>query len=190
MEICKKIFLAIFFLFIFQNGVAGVSFKDLKDNRKISYLDFVLLKIEQRLIQRHRLMGPQQIVSRVQYQNIITQVEFLEKDSKIMVSIIGVMDKRRYKKKKYKPKLTDCNILRNVLLYDKYGYNVFLGKRNKHLTEEDMRNLFEDRFLNNLSLSKEEKNFIINNTKVKSQIIDPVRGNDIFCSGAITKDLE
>jgi len=53
-----------------------------------------------------------------------------------------------------------------------------------------MRNLFEDRFLNNLSLSKEEKNFIINNTKVKSQIIDPVRGNDIFCSGAITKDLE
>ena len=92
MEICKKIFLAIFFLFIFQNGVAGVSFKDLKDNRKISYLDFVLLKIEQRLIQRHRLMGPQQIVSRVQYQNIITQVEFLEKDSKIMVSIIGGME--------------------------------------------------------------------------------------------------
>jgi len=99
MEICKKIFLAIFFLFISQNGVVGVSFKDLKDNRKISYLDFVLLKIEQRLIQRHRLMGPQQIVSRVQYQNIITQVEFLEKDSKIMVSIIGVMDKRRYKRK-------------------------------------------------------------------------------------------
>ena len=168
----------------------AVTFDDLKQDRKIAYLDLILLKIEQRLIQRHGLLGPQKLALRVQYQSVISQVEFSAKDSQILISIIGVMDKRRYQKKKYKPKLADCNILRNILLYGKYGYNVFFQKRNKHLTEDDMKNIFESRFLNNLSLSKEEKNFIIINTQVKAQIIDPVKGNDFFCSGKIAEDLK
>ena len=185
----KKIIFSIIILLFAQITLAETTFKDLKNNRKISYLDFILLKLESKLIQRHGIMGAQPVAFRVQYQTIISQVDFEEKDSKIVVSIMGVMDKVRYKKKKYKPKISDCNILRNLLLYGKYGYNLIFQKRNTFLTNVDMEEIFISRFLNNLSLSKEEKFFLTKNTFAKVQIIDPVRGNDIYCEGDITLDL-
>ena len=185
----KKIILAVFFLLLIQSNSFSSIFSELKVSKKTSYLDFILLKIEQRLIQRHGLLGPQPLAFRVQYQNIGSLVNFLEEDEKIEISIIGVMDKIRYKKKKYKPKLSDCNILRNLLLYSKYGYNVIFQKRNTHLTNKDMEEIFISRFLNNLSLSDKEKAYILYNTNVKVQVIDPVYGNDISCKGKVATDL-
>jgi hypothetical protein len=134
-------------------------------------------------------MGAQPMAFRIQYQSIGSQVEYSEKNLKIIVSVIGVMDKRRYSKKKYKPKISDCNILRNLLVYGKYGYNVIFQKRNTYLTNADMEEIFLSRFLNALSLSEKEKKFIVDNTLVRVQVIDPVRGNDIFCTGKIAGDL-
>tara|TARA_B100000686_G_C16755882_1_gene955449 strand:- start:1638 stop:2201 length:564 start_codon:yes stop_codon:yes gene_type:complete len=186
----KKIFFIIIFLLFAQSISLGETFEDLQKIKKTSYLDFILLKIEQRLVQRHSLLGSQPMALRVQYQSVISQVDFSEKDLKIIVSVIGVMDKKRYSQKKYKPKISDCNVLRNILVYGKYGYNLIFQKRNKYLTNEDMENIFFSRYLNNLSLSVEEKEYIVNNTLAKIEIIDPVRGNDIFCSGKIIEDLK
>ena len=196
MEICKytswmrKIILTIILLLFAQTALSDSIFDDLKESKKTSYLDFILLKIEQRLILRHSLLGAQVMAMRIQYQSVGSQVDFSEKESKITISIIGVMDKKRYSQKKYIPKISDCNILRNLLLYGKYGYNVIFQKRNKFLTNEDMKEIFLSRFLHNLSISKEEKNFIVENTWAKVQVIDPVRGNDIFCVGKIAGELE
>ena len=196
MEICKhvpwmkKIMLTIIFLLFTQTTLAASIFDDLKENKKTSYLDFILLKIENRLIQRHGLLGAQFMALRIQYQSVGSQVDFSEKESKITISIIGVMDKKRYSQKKYIPKISDCNILRNILLYGKYGYNIIFQKRNIYLTNADMEEIFLSRFLHNLSLSEKEKKYIVNNTLARVQVIDPVRGNDIFCVGKITEDLE
>ena len=184
----KKVILIIIFFLFTQTILASSIFDDLKKNKKTSYLDFILLKVEQRLIQRHGLLGAQPVALRVQYQSVGTQVEFIEKESKIIISIIGVMKKRRYSQKKYLPKISDCNILRNILLYGKYGYNIF-QKRNRFLTNADMEEIFLSRFLHNLSLSEKEKNYIVDNTLVRVQVIDPVRGNDIFCTGKIAGEL-
>ena len=62
-------------------------------------------------------------------------------------------------------------------------------KRNNFLQDSDMENIFVDRFLNNLSISDEEKNFIMKNTFAKVQILDPVRGNNILCTGRIAQEL-
>ena len=186
----RKIILTIILLLFAQTALSDSIFDDLKKSKKTSYLDFILLKIEQRLILRHSLLGAQVMAMRIQYQSVGSQVDFSEKESKITISIIGVMDKKRYSQKKYIPKISDCNILRNLLLYGKYGYNVIFQKRNTFLTNEDMKEIFLSRFLHNLSISKEEKNFIVKNTWAKVQVIDPVRGNDIFCVGRITDDLE
>ena len=184
----KKIIFII--LLIFSNECFASSILDnLKNTKKTSYLDFILLKIENRLIQRHGLLGAQHVAMRIQYQNIGSQVDYLEKESKIVISILGVMDKERYKQKYYKPKISDCNILRNILLYGKYGYSVIFQKRNKYLTNEDMYEIFIERFLNNLTLSEEEKDYLVKNTFAKVQIIDPVKGNDFFCKGNIAEDL-
>ena len=185
----KKIILIIIFLLFTQTTFAASIFDDLKKNKKTSYLDFILLKIEQRLIQRHGLLGSQPLALRVQYQSVGSQVDFSEKDSKITISIIGVMDKRRYSQKKYIPKISDCNVLRNILLYGKYGYNVIFQKRNTLLTNADMREIFLSRFLHNLTLSEKEKSYIVDNTLARVQVIDSVRGNDIFCAGKVTEDL-
>ena len=139
----KKIIFII--LLIFSNECFASSILDnLKNTKKTSYLDFILLKIENRLIQRHGLLGAQFVAMRVQYQNIGSQVDYFEKESKIVISVLGVMDKERYKQKYYKPKISDCNILRNILLYGKYGYSVIFQKRNKYLTNEDMYELSFD----------------------------------------------
>ena len=53
-----------------------------------------------------------------------------------------------------------------------------------------MEEIFLARFLNNLSLSDKEKNYILDNTLARVQVIDSVRGNDIFCTGKISEDLE
>jgi len=185
----KKIILTIILLLFAQTALSDSTFDDLKKSKKTSYLDFILLKIEQRLIQRHGLLGAQFMALRIQYQSVGSQVDFSEKESKITISIIGVMDKNRYSQKKYIPKISDCNILRNILLYGKHGYNIF-QKRNIYLTNANMKEIFLSRFLDNMSLSEKEKNYIVDNTLARVQIIDPVRGNDIFCAGKIAKDLK
>jgi len=184
----KRLIFIILLLFLNQNSLAETAFKDLQD-KKTSYLDFVLTKIESRLVQRHNLLGTQMMPVRIQFQKVGSQVDFFSKESRIVISIRGVMDKNRYSKKKYIPKLTDCNILRNILLYGKQGYHLILKKRNKFLTDSDMKDIFISRFLNNLTLSDEEKIYITENTFARVQIIDPVRGNDVFCSGNIAKEL-
>ena len=186
----KKKILTVIFLLLTQASFATSTFDDLKKSKKTSYLDFILLKIEQRLIQRHGLLGTQQFALRIQYQNVGSQVDFSDKDSKIIITIMGIMDKTRYSKKKYIPKISDCNVLRNILLYGKYGYSLIFQKRNKYLSNTNMEEIFMSRFLNNLSLSENEKNYIVNNTLAKVQVIDPVRGNDIFCTGKIAGDLK
>jgi len=196
METCKysflmkKVVLVLIVLLLSSVNLLASTLNDLKKSRKASYLDFILLKIESRLIQRHGLLGAQPMALRIQYQSVGSQVDFVEKKSNIIISIIGVMDKKRYSDKKYKPKLSDCNILRNILLYGKYGYNLIFQKRNQFLTESHMQDIFVSRFLNNLTLSEKEKEDILNNTIAKVQIIDPVRGNDIFCTGKIAEDLK
>ena len=52
-----------------------------------------------------------------------------------------------------------------------------------------MKEIFISRFLNNLSISDEEKKYIAQNTFAKVQIIDPVRGNNISCEGKIMEAL-
>jgi len=186
----KKVILAILILFFFQTAYSDSEFTILKKNQSVSYLDFILLKIEGRLVQRHGLLGPQMVPVRVQFQHIGSQVDFNEKKSKIIISIRGVMDKARYSKKKYIPKVIDCNILRNILMYGKQGYNLISRKRNSYLTNTEMEEIFLSTFLNNLSITEKQKSFILNNTFARVEIIDPVRGNDVFCQGKIAEELQ
>ena len=185
----KKVILTISILFFFQTAYSNSEFTKLKKNQNVSYLDFILLKIEGRLVQRHALLGPQMVPVRVQFQHIGSQVDFNEKESIIIISIRGVMDKARYSKKKYIPKFIDCNILRNILMYGKQGYNLLSRKRNSFLTNAVMEEMFISNFLNNLSITEKQKEFILNNTFARVEIVDPVRGNNIFCKGKIAEEL-
>tara|TARA_B100000029_G_scaffold428497_1_gene438441 strand:- start:3049 stop:3354 length:306 start_codon:yes stop_codon:yes gene_type:complete len=93
------------------------------------------------------------------------------------------MDKNRYSKKKYIQKLSDCNQVRNLLFYKKYGYRVFTQKRDPNLSEDMMKDIFIKTFFNNLSFSDQEIEFLLKKMLVRITIFHPVNKTELTCSG-------
>ena len=188
METCKNFFsiycfVKLFLVFILiQNSYAEITFQKL-ENKKVPFLDFFLLKFENKLIQRAQVLGNQLIISRVQYSNIGIQVNFEKKDKKIFINIYAIMDRNRYSKKKYRQKLTDCNQVRNLIFYKRLGYKVFSQKRDPSLSEGLMEDIFKENFFNNLSFSDKEIEFLLNSMFVNVTILNPVSKIELSCYG-------
>tara|TARA_Y100000590_G_scaffold1453_1_gene1815 strand:- start:52 stop:642 length:591 start_codon:yes stop_codon:yes gene_type:complete len=174
----------ILILSFFNPSFADIDFKKLED-KKVSYLDFFLLKFENKLISSSQILRAQMIALRVQYSGIGVSVKFDEKEKNIFTEIYAVMDKNRYSKKKYKQKLSDCNQVRNLLFYKKYGYRVFTQKRDPSLSEDIMKNIFIETFFDNLSFSKKEIEFLLKNMFVRVTIFHPINKTELICSGKI-----
>ena len=129
MATCKKkilnIILSLFLIFIFTNFSYGSQTLEQLKNKKVSYLDFFLLKFENTITKRAQTLRRQMFATRVQYSNIGIQVNFDEKKKEIFINIYAIMDKYRYSKKRYEQKLSDCNQVRNLIFYQKLGYKFF-----------------------------------------------------------------
>ena len=187
METCKKkitnIFLSLFLIFIFTNfSNASQTFKQI-ENKKVSYLDFFLLKFESTINKRAQILRKQTIATRVQYSSIGTQVNFDKNKEEILVRIYAIMDKNRYSKKRYKQKISDCNQVRNLIFYQRHGYKFFTQKRDPYLSEDKMKDIFKSVFLNNLDLNDKEMDFLLNNIFVKVTIYHPINKTELICSG-------
>ena len=190
MAICKKkifiyTFLKLFLTFILINPTyAEVTFKDLKD-KKVSYLDFFLLKFENRLATRAYVLGKQSIPTRVQYSRVGSQVDYDNKEDKIFIKIYAVMDKSRYSKKKYRQKLSDCNQIRNLIFYRKHGYKFFTQKRDPALSEEVMVEIFKEVFFENISFDENEIKFLLDKMFINVTIFHPVKKTELTCAGRV-----
>ena len=187
MVICKKkklnFIFSLFLILIFSNfSNADESFKKL-ENKKVSYLDFFLLKFENTIIKRAQILRRQLITTRVQYSNIGIQVDLDEKKEEILINIYAIMDKNRYQKKRYEQKLSDCNQVRNLIFYKRLGYKVFSQKRDPSLSEGLMEDIFKENFFNNLSFSDKEIEFLLNSMFVNVTILNPVSKIELSCYG-------
>jgi len=179
--ICIKLSLI---LIICNFSYADVNFSTLRD-KKVSYLDFFLLKFENKLISRSRYLSAQLFATRVQYSNIGVQVNFDKKENFFFTDIYAVMDKNRYDKKKYQPKLRDCNQVRNLIFYRKHGYGFFTQKRNSSLSQDIMEEIFKEVFFRNLDFTEKEINFILSRMFVKVTVFHPIKKTELICSGKI-----
>ena len=151
MEICKnKIIKKLFFIFFFIFFSSSLSFAELTfknlENKKVSYLDFFLLKFENTLIKRSQILRRQLFASRVQYSNISVQVDYNKKNEEILITFYAIMDQQRYSKKNYKQKTRDCNQIRNLVFYQKHGYKFFTQKRDPSLSVGIMEDIFREVF--------------------------------------------
>jgi hypothetical protein len=193
MKLIKKfklfLYLILFNLFFIGLNAANNDLEKII-SKNVSYLDFLLFKLENK-IDSHavRLRSEGFFVSRLQYEKIISKVTYLKKEEKIKIDIVGVLNKKRYKDKKYTPKDIDCNIFRNIILYNKYGYNIFSGKKNKYLSEDMMNKILNEQFFNNLTISKENINKLINSINLNINIVHPKDSKSIKCSGSVMGDL-
>ena len=105
------------------------------------------------------------------------------KKEEILINIHAIMDRARYKKKKYIQKLSDCNQVRNLIFYKRLGYKVFSQKRDPSLSEGLMEDIFKENFFNNLSFSDKEIEFLLNSMFVNVTILNPVSKIELSCYG-------
>jgi len=190
MVICEKkiiiniILSVLLILAVIKPGYAELNFKSF-ETKKVSYLDFFLLKFENTLTKRSQILRRQLFATRVQYSNIGIQVDFDNKKEKISVNIYAIMDKNRYRKKNYAQKLSDCNQVRNLIFYQKPGYKFFTQKRDPVLSQGVMKDIFKDVFFSNLSFDEREIEFLLNKMFVNVTILHPVKKKELSCSGKI-----
>ena len=190
MVICEKkiiiniILSVLLILAVIKPGYAEINFKSF-ETKKVSYLDFFLLKFENTITKRSRVLKRQLFATRVQYSNIGIQVDFDNKKEKISVNIYAIMDKNRYSKKNYKQKLSDCNQVRNLIFYQKHGYKFFTQKRDPALSQGVMEDIFKEVFFNNINFNEKEINFLLDKMFVNVTILHPIKKRELSCYGKV-----
>jgi len=190
MEICKIKFINIILIFLLiftfiKKTNAEINFQTL-ENKKVSYLDFFLLKFENKLTKRVHILRRQALATRVQYSSIAIEVA-LNNNEEIFVKMYAIMDKKRYSKKNYKQKLSDCNQVRNLIFYSKHGYKFFTQKRDPSLSTGLMEDIFVDVFFNNIRFTKNEIKFLLDRMFVDITIFNPVKKIELRCSGKVNQ---
>ena len=189
MAICKKkilsIILSLFLIFIFTNSSYGSQIFKQLENKKVSYLDFFLLKFENMLSKRAQVLRRQLLATRVQYSDVGTQVNLDNKKEEIIVNIYAIMDKNRYSKKRYEQKLSDCNQVRNLIFYQKHGYKFFTQKRDPALSQGTMEDIFKEVFFNNINFNEKEINFLLDKMFVNVTILHPIKKRELSCYGKV-----
>ena len=187
MEICKILrILIVIILFTISSSVKSeINLL----NIKVSAVDLILLKYEIFLTKNfNRLYKgggiPQTIIL---YQYIDSTVKYTEENG-FSINIYAYMDKGRYtKKKKYSPKISDCNAVRNKIFLNKVGYDLFTQKKNNFVSESELTDIIASRILSVSGISIEDKERLINDTQIEIEIIHPNKFNSFKCKGRINQ---
>jgi len=143
MGICKKLNLfLVFFIFLFTNITFASDLKKTFENKNVSYLEFILSHLDNKLIIKEQvLMHRSGIQLHILYSAVGHKIE-INKKNQIQIYIKGTMDQERYLKKKYRPKISDCNIVRNKIFFNKYGYGFFQKKKYSFKSKNYERNFY------------------------------------------------
>ena len=180
-----KLFLIIILLLGPFNLKANI---DDLDKKYIPLKDFIVLKFDiffqKNLINIFQGGG----ITGIAYQNIDYNFRFDTKNN-FIISLEALMDKKRYKSKKYYPKIKDCTQIRNKLFTNKYGYSFFTQKLNNLVNKDLISDSINQNILNITNLNDDQKKEILNKTQIKISIIHPDNEKSILCLGKIT-DIE
>jgi len=179
----KKIIYIFFFAFILNLNSTLAKEIDLS-GKFIPLKDFILLKFDLFLNNNLNNLTSGGGITHVAYQSIKYDVS-IDNENKIKISINALMDKKRYKSKKYYPKLSDCNQVRNKIFLNKSGYSFFTQSLNNYVNEENLSLVISDKILNISLLNNELKNLILENTNIDIKIVHPKSEKNIACSGKL-----
>ena len=182
MAICKYIIIILSIIIYTYSSPVIADFNKLQ-NIKITSMDFLLSKFDNFFIKnQHKVLRNNPLM--IYYESLNYSVSYKTGEN-IEVDIEAKMNQRRYKIKKYYPKLSDCNIVRNKIFYNKSGYTFYTTKRTYDLDEETMREILKKTIYNLENFDDELTNFLIDKTKIKVKIIHPNQNKNYSCFGNI-----
>ena len=180
-----KFFFKLFFVLIFSSSVFAQKI-DLS-NVNISVRDFILLKYDLFFLKnKQRLVTGQVLRLMIDYQYVSFDLK-VDDSNKFVLRITAVMNKKRYKQKRYYPKNSDCNIVRNKLFMNKYGYTFWKRKQSYAFDEDDLRDVILNQIYKSDNLSEKQLNQLIDQTTIEIEIIHPKIEKSIQCKGKITQ---
>ena len=180
-----KFLLKLFFVLIFSSSVFAQKI-DLS-NVNISVRDFILLKYDLFFLKNKQRLATNQVLRlMVDYQYVNFDLK-VDDSNKFVLRITAVMNKKRYKQKRYYPKNSDCNIVRNKLFMNKYGYTFWKRKQSYAFDEEDLRDVILNQIYKSDNLSEKQSNQLIDQTTIEIEIIHPKIEKSIKCKGKITQ---
>ena len=188
METCKvkfsNFFLFLLIFFFFHTQTFASSFQEILKT-KVSIIDLVIFRLESFVVKNKQRMFVQDPF-KILYQEIGITVKYVD-EAKIHISVLGVMDKVRYKaKKRYTPNIKDCNVIRNKIFYNKYGYSPIRRKKTLDLDEDYMKGILKESVFNLNSLDEKQVDFLIDNTYIEILVSHPLPKNNISCIGKLT----
>ena len=170
-------------LFIFINFKLSANELDLKKNF-IPLKDFIILKYELFFKENAKNIFQGAGMFGVAYQNINYKIKINNNDEP-NIFIDAIMDKERYRSKRYYPRLRDCNQVRNKIFMNKYGYSFLTQSFNNLVNEESLANTIDKKILNISSLNDETKKTILEKTNIKINILHPREEKNLSCSGSL-----
>ena len=187
MGTCKSKFLILYFFITFVLNLPCYSNTDLKLN-EISSVDFFLMKYEVFILKyKSRIVNQGFASLMVYYQSLEHEIQ-INKNNQIEIDIFAKMNVSRYQRiKKYIPKITDCNIVRNKLLTNRNGYSLFTLKKNYAVTEELLYEVIKNNIYNISNINDKIVEKYISNTLININILHPIPKFNISCSGKITQ---
>ncbi len=192
MEICKKIRFVLIIIFFFNTNLFAEekNLKTILKNIPVNAEDLILIKYDIFLLKHAKRIvgvGNMGLRTMVAYENAYFKI--IMNEEKLNIYISAIMSKKRYKyKKKYFPKKSDCNIVRNKLFLNKHGYGFFTQKRNIYIDSDMLKELLEKKFYNISGLNKNQINELVNKTFIYIEVIHPNPLKNIECSGKFIDD--
>ena len=124
---------------------------------------------------------------RVRLDKMQMNFTFDEEMQLFIINLYARADQNRYSQKKIKIGKRDCNIIRNKIFVNKYGYGMlFSNKPTSYFTKNYITNnaVF---LLKNTSLNNEEKKEIIKKSIINIELDHPVGNQTIKCKGALNQ---
>ena len=182
MEICKN-----FFKFFLVLCFVNPSFSSNIKNFNVNFQDYLLVKYDLFFLKNvSKIVNNSSIKVMIYYQSLDYVVK-IKDNQEVDVTVNAIMDTNRYKKKKYVPKISDCNVVRNQLVAGKYGYSLFTLKKNYSVTESLLREKIKDNVYNFSGINDKDTERLINSTNIYINIIHPQPVYNFTCSGKITQ---
>ena len=185
MAICKKVlFYLLTIIFFFTSNIKA---ENSLNNVNLTINDFILMKYEIFFLKNQsRIINSKKSGLMVSYQSINYELK-IDGENNTNIIINAVMDKNRYlKKKKYKPRISDCNIVRNKIVANKMGYSLLTSKPNYSVTEDVLFEYIKSNIFNIQNLNEDEIKRLIKKTTIKINIIHPISKFNINCSGKLS----
>ncbi len=182
MSIKKYIYILVL-VFIFKLNPTYAKNMDL-NGKFIPLKDFIILKYDLFINNNLNNLIAGGGISHVAYQSIQYDVSLSPKNI-IEINLNAIMNQKRYKAKKYNPKISDCNQVRNKIFLNKSGYSFFKQTFNNLVNEDTLSSAINESILNISSLDEKLKEQILENTFINIKIIHPYPESSIVCSGKI-----